>query len=309
MPTAVETTPQSKAATPAVGLFPASLLGAAFLLFSCFIVGYGIPRLIGSLPKIGGFGSEALQYVVQIAAIVALIVLVFRVVGPNAPKGFRGGVFLTLVCATVTFFIARAVGMAMEGNGFVGQLIAVAVLAGLVFGSYKLLTGGRGTRWMLALEHQGWFHTFSYKRSQGQKVRKWTMIGVMIVGFSGVYAIWHQSLLPAGDWTPRIPFTDVKIPFLLVVLTLWIGWRTVNVPPFADFLIATEAEMNKVSWTPIRKLMRDTVVVLVFTALLTGFLLSVDIFWGWTLSNHYVGILPPKPDPTKNNPNGENIDW
>ncbi len=30
---------------------------------------------------------------------------------------------------------------------------------------------------------------------------------------------------------------------------LWLAWRVVNVPSFADFLIATEAELNKVSWT------------------------------------------------------------
>ncbi len=317
MSTVVDNPPLPKTAAPTVGLLPASLLGAAFLLISCFVVGYGIPRLVAAIPNIGGFGNDGLKYAAQIGAIIALIVLMIRVVGPNAPKGFRGGVFLTLCCAALTFLIARSIGVATEEASFAGQLIAVAVLAGLLFGSYKLLTGDRGKRWMIALENQGWFHTFSYKRSQGQRVRKWTMIAILLIGWSGVYAIWHQSMLPTGDWTPRIPFTDIHVPLLvdvqytapilLVILTLWLAWRAVNVPIFADFLIATEAEMNKVSWTPLRKLIRDTVVVLVFTALLTGFLLTVDIFWGWSLSR--LGVLPEKPAHPKGGATGENIQW
>ena len=68
------------------------------------------------------------------------------------------------------------------------------------------------------------------------------------------------------------------------------------VPSFAEFLIATEAEMNKVSWTPKRRLMQDTIVVLTTTLLMALFLLVVDLFWGWLLSNHYVGVLPLKID-------------
>jgi preprotein translocase SecE subunit len=141
------------------------------------------------------------------------------------------------------------------------------------------------------------------------------MIGFLLIGGSGVYAIVNQNMLPNGDWVPRIPFTEMKVPLLadlpvlvpglLSVLTLWLSWRAVNVPPFADFLIATEAEMNKVSWTPLKKLVRDTLVVLVFTALLTGFLLAIDLFWGWTLST--LNVLPEKPQ-NKSNP-AQGVDW
>ena len=85
------------------------------------------------------------------------------------------------------------------------------------------------------------------------------------------------------------------VPILLALLTLWLGWRLVNVPTFAEFLIATEAEMNKVSWTPKRRLAQDTVVVLTTTLILALFLLVVDLFWGWLLSRETVGVLPAKP--------------
>jgi preprotein translocase SecE subunit len=305
MATAVETPPQSdKAAGPALGLLPASLVGGVLLVASLVLVGYGVSQLVGRA---------------AIGPIIAAIALSFRVIRANGPRGSTGGAFLTFVCIAVTFVLARAVGLWMEGNGFVGQLITVAVLAGLVYGSFKLLTGDRGRRWMVALDSQGWFSSFSYKRSQGQRVRKWTMIGFLLVGGTGAYALYHQSMLPSGDWNAKIPFTDQTIPLivavpytvigLLVALTIWFSWRAVNVPPFADFLIATEAEMNKVSWTPWRKLVKDTVVVLVFTGLLTAFLLTVDLFWGWTLSHPWVGVLPEKSDKARPNPAGELKDW
>ena len=58
------------------------------------------------------------------------------------------------------------------------------------------------------------------------------------------------------------------MPLLLLALSLWLAWRMVNLPPFADFLIATEAELNKVSWTTQQRLVQDTIVVLITTFLL-----------------------------------------
>jgi len=75
---------------------------------------------------------------------------------------------------------------------------------------------------------------------------------------------------------PSVKFT---VPLLLVVGTLWLAFRVVNYPTFADFLIATEAELNKVSWTTGRRLRQDTIVVLATVVLLTVFLFVVDILW------------------------------
>ena len=46
-------------------------------------------------------------------------------------------------------------------------------------------------------------------------------------------------------------------------------FRLVNLPKFADFLIAVEAEMNKVSWPTRTELFRSSVVVIV-TILVSG---------------------------------------
>ena len=124
-----------------------------------------------------------------------------------------------------------------------------------------------------------------------------------------MYALLAQGTLGSGDWSLELPFTDTRltlltdkqytIPLLLFGLTLWGAFRAVNMPTFAEFLIATEAEMNKVSWRTRRRLFQDTVVVLVTVFLMTVFLLAVDLFWGWLLSLPRVGILPSKADTEK----------
>jgi len=63
----------------------------------------------------------------------------------------------------------------------------------------------------------------------------------------------------------------------------------VNVPGFADFLIAVEAEMNKVSWPTRAELYRSSVVVLVTIFVLAMVLFVFDFFWGWVFK--ILGIL------------------
>src|SRR5207248_2889718 len=46
-----------------------------------------------------------------------------------------------------------------------------------------------------------------------------------------------------------LPSVQFTVPLLLLAAGMWLAWRVVNLPMFADFLIATEAELNKVSWT------------------------------------------------------------
>jgi preprotein translocase SecE subunit len=87
---------------------------------------------------------------------------------------------------------------------------------------------------------------------------------------------------------PSVRFT---VPILLVFLAIWVGWRVVNLPVFADFLIATEAELNKVSWTTRKRLIQDTIVVLTTVVLLTIILYVLDIVWAFSIQK--IGVLNP----------------
>ncbi len=74
-----------------------------------------------------------------------------------------------------------------------------------------------------------------------------------------------------------------------------------NFPPFADFLIATEAELNKVSWTTRPRLIQDTIVVLVTTFLLALFLFLMDQTWRVVLSWKPIGVLQISEDQSDKN--------
>lgn len=87
---------------------------------------------------------------------------------------------------------------------------------------------------------------------------------------------------------PSVRFT---VPLLLMALAIWVAWRIVNLPSFADFLIATEAEMNKVSWTTRQRLVQDTIVVLMTMVLMAFFLFLVDVAWGKLLSSKPIEVL------------------
>jgi preprotein translocase SecE subunit len=87
---------------------------------------------------------------------------------------------------------------------------------------------------------------------------------------------------------PTIQFT---VPLLMLLGGIWLAWRIVNVPVFADFLIATEAEMNKVSWTTQRRLVQDTIVVLVTVVLMAFYLFGMDVMWKSVLSWPPIGVL------------------
>ncbi|MCA9116441.1 MAG: preprotein translocase subunit SecE, partial [Planctomycetaceae bacterium] len=50
-------------------------------------------------------------------------------------------------------------------------------------------------------------------------------------------------------------------------------------PRFADFLVAVEAEMDKVTWVGRQELVRQAIVVVVVMFLLAFVLLAYDVLW------------------------------
>jgi preprotein translocase SecE subunit len=106
-----------------------------------------------------------------------------------------------------------------------------------------------------------------------------------------------------------LPSVQFTIPLLLLAAALWLAWRIVNVPAFADFLIATEAEMNKVSWTTQRRLVQDTIVVLVTVVLMAFFLAFCDLSWKSVLSWKPIGVLQIPEEQPEATTDVENRPW
>jgi preprotein translocase subunit SecE len=71
------------------------------------------------------------------------------------------------------------------------------------------------------------------------------------------------------------------MPACLGALGMWLGYRLINWPRFADFLISVEAELNKVSWPKKTELYRASMVVIFTMALLALLLFCYDAIWQW----------------------------
>jgi preprotein translocase SecE subunit len=96
-----------------------------------------------------------------------------------------------------------------------------------------------------------------------------------------------------------LPSVQYTLPLLLIAVATWFSWRAVNYPMFADFLIATEAELNKVSWASRRKLVQDTIVVLITVFLMAVFLFAMDQAWSHLLSWKQIGVIQINRDQTE----------
>ena len=118
-------------------------------------------------------------------------------------------------------------------------------------------------------------HAGIYKRSQGRITRQVTwfaLAGAVAIGF------WQlsQTMVEQWGWERSL---GLGIPTVLAVFGGWVAFRLVNFPRFADFLIAVEAEMNKVSWPTRGELVRSSLVVLFTIFALAVVLFGFDAIW------------------------------
>ncbi len=122
-----------------------------------------------------------------------------------------------------------------------------------------------------------------YKPLQGKQARLWTAVGLGLTIIMGL----RELSLTLGAQSPAA--VAYGVPALIGVVLGWITFRLLQYPPFVEFLIATEAEMNKVSWTSRDDLKRATTVVLVTVVLMAVFLFGVD--WLWSNLLQLIGVL------------------
>jgi len=106
-----------------------------------------------------------------------------------------------------------------------------------------------------------------YKSGQGRYVRAPTAVGVAIV--IAVVAYYIGVLLERHIAKDALKvYLVYGIPALVAAGMLAASAWFLNRPSFVDFLIATESEMKKVSWSGRPELIGSTVVVIVTVVLL-----------------------------------------
>jgi len=129
-----------------------------------------------------------------------------------------------------------------------------------------------------------------YKPDQGKRTRVGTFIGVGAIIAWGTKFIYDRlQVYEGGEEVWRLLVTN-GIPILFAVVFGAIAWRIVFGHRAAgDFLIATEGEMKKVSWSTRREIIGSTKVVIMFTILMALLLFLVDLFFQFLFSN--IGVL------------------
>lgn len=122
-----------------------------------------------------------------------------------------------------------------------------------------------------------------YKRSQGRLARRLTGVAIAAIAILGAWSFQANFAMNASD--------PIKygIPGAVAVLGCWFAFRVIHYEKFAEFLIATETEVEKVHWPDRQHVHRASVVVIV-TMLTMGALLFVfDVVWRYVFS--LVGFL------------------
>jgi preprotein translocase SecE subunit len=122
-----------------------------------------------------------------------------------------------------------------------------------------------------------------YKRGQGKYTRLCSAFAIAIIAGlgclqlykklqAGDFGLWVETMVPAGLFV------------ILAVLILWL----VNKPSLADFLIAAEGEMKKVSWSSRQEIAVSTLIVIVVVILMATLLGTTDLgfrtLFAWLLS-------------------------
>lgn len=122
-----------------------------------------------------------------------------------------------------------------------------------------------------------------YKRSQGRIARQITFAVLLVVFAIGAWRL-NDFLTGSLQMHWRLGASGA-----VLLVGFWLAYRVVNLPRFADFLIAVEAEMNKVSWPSRTELFRSALVVIVTMFGLAAVLYFYDLLWQFLLSQ--LGVL------------------
>lgn len=116
------------------------------------------------------------------------------------------------------------------------------------------------------------FQAGVYKRTQGRVARQVTFAVLAVTCLFGTWQLF-------ASFVSQADLFRYGVCGLVLAIGLWLSFRIVNYPQFADFLVAVEAEMNKVSWPTRAELWRSSIVVIVVIFVLAAVLFVYDVIW------------------------------
>jgi len=120
-----------------------------------------------------------------------------------------------------------------------------------------------------------------YKGGQGRYTRIGTAVGaafvILILAYYTMVVL--ERHLPSTEQWPYKLYVQYGVPALLGAGLAVLTAIFLNKPNFVDFLIATESEMKKVSWSNRAELLGSTTVVIVTVFALAFVIWLVDTFF------------------------------
>jgi preprotein translocase subunit SecE len=127
-----------------------------------------------------------------------------------------------------------------------------------------------------------------YKRGQGKYTRlSSAFIAALIVGLGCLRLFQKLEATSFGNQRVTMWIATMVPTGLFVILALVVFWL-VNKPSVADFMIAAEGEMKKVSWSSRQEIMVSTSIVIVVVIVMSALLGTTDfgftLFFGWLLN-------------------------
>lgn len=127
-----------------------------------------------------------------------------------------------------------------------------------------------------------------YKRNQGRIARQVTFGAIFVAIAIGAWGL--IGTLQGREYGAGLHY---GLPLALIVIGFWFSFRLVNYSKFADFLIAVEAEMNKVTWPSRELLIRGSLVVIFVIFFMAFLLFGYDMLWKYVF--RLIGVLQDAP--------------
>ena len=110
-----------------------------------------------------------------------------------------------------------------------------------------------------------------YKRGQGLNTRLWSGLTCFTITAIGCYRL-HQILLSRTNNIWLYTLVPSGVCAAIALLIFWL----VNKPNIADFMIAAEGEIKKVSWSSRREIVASTTIVIGVVLSMGVMLVGVD---------------------------------
>ncbi|HMF18627.1 MAG TPA: hypothetical protein VKE98_15555, partial [Gemmataceae bacterium] len=215
------------AGSPEARLAKSSLLGAVYVLLALWIVFGGLPELWSRVfhplnergiveNLLNPFLSSALLLLVEIGVIAGLFFAGRVLETPNPVHGLRAGIFMVCVFFFIILWFTNWIGSMLyqaEVESAVGIAVTAVIFVGLAYFVSRFFRKPGFARWLCRTEDNGWFHATSYKPNQGMRVRRGSMLALLVLGGCGIITlINHHTLgsdrLGPNNWQIVIPFLE-----------------------------------------------------------------------------------------------------